>query len=260
MEHQQNWAVVIHAKVLMAKDINPNQKILLGLISNLTNIDNECYATNDYFSSLLDMNKSSGWVSKLIADLEKKGYLKTELFYKENSKEIEKRIIRITYPFNLQNGKIGMVESNKGGVVEKYNRGIVEKYKGGMVGNYKENNTLLIHNTLCSSNTLNSKNPKKNNTPLIPHFDFDELLAFGKAEIQKINLDFSKYEYSLRAKLETWQQNGWKDGHNQPIKNAKMKIKNIIPYLKEFSVPQNSAKYENDLKMARMKFKATADD
>lgn len=248
MEHQQNWAVVIHAKVLMANDINHAQKILLGLISNLTNIDDECYATNEYFSSILGLNKSSGRVSRLISDLEKKGYLKTEFFYKGNSKEIEKRIIRITMQFN------------KGGVVQKYKGGIVQNDKGGIVQNDKENNTLLIHNTLCSSNTLNSKNPKKNNTPLIPHFDFDELLAFGKAEIQKINLDFSKYEYSLRAKLETWQQNGWKDGHNQPIKNAKMKIKNIIPYLKEFSVPQNSAKYENDLKMARMKFKATTDD
>ena len=91
-EIQQNWAVVIHAKVLMAKDINPNQKILVGLISNLTNIDDECYATNEYFSSILGMNKSSNYVSKLICDLEKKGYLKTEFIYKKNSKEIEKNI------------------------------------------------------------------------------------------------------------------------------------------------------------------------
>ena len=81
IEIQQNWAVVIHAKVLLAKDINHAQKILLGLISNLTNIDDECYATNEYFSSILGVTKSSGRVSRLLSDLEKKGYLKTECFY-----------------------------------------------------------------------------------------------------------------------------------------------------------------------------------
>jgi hypothetical protein len=245
-EIQQNWAVVIHAKVLMAKDINPNQKILVGLISNLTNIDDECYATNEYFSSILGMNKSSNYVSKLICDLEKKGYLKTEFIYKKNSKEIEKRIIRITMQFN------------KGGIVQKYKGGVVQNYQGGVVQKYQENNTLLNSNTLRNTNTL--LNQKTNNTHFVQKFNFDDLLAFGKAEIEKLNLDFSKYEYSLKTKLETWQESDWKDGHGKPIKNPKLKIKNIIPYLKPMEIPKPQQKnYENDLQKARLNFKPVSE-
>jgi hypothetical protein len=246
IEIQQNWAVVIHAKVLLAKDINHAQKILLGLISNLTNIDDECYATNEYFSSILGVTKSSGRVSRLLSDLEKKGYLKTECFYKENTKEIEKRIIRITMQFN----KGGVVQNNKGGIVQKDNRGIVQKDK--------ENNTLLNSNTLRNTNTL--LNQKTNNTHFVQKFNFDDLLAFGKAEIEKLNLDFSKYEYSLKTKLETWQESGWKDGHGKPIKNPKLKIKNIIPYLKPMEIPKPQQKnYENDLQKARLNFKPVSE-
>ena len=245
-EFQQNWAVVIHARVLMAKDINPNQKILVGLISNLTNIDDECYATNEYFSSILGMNKSSNYVSKLICDLEKKGYLKTEFIYKKNSKEIEKRIIRITMQFN------------KGGIVQKYKGGVVQNYQGGVVQKYQENNTLLNSNTLRNTNTL--LNQKTNNTHFVQKFNFDDLLAFGKAEIEKLNLDFSKYEYSLKTKLETWQESDWKDGHGKPIKNPKLKIKNIIPYLKPMEIPKPQQKnYENDLQKARLNFKPVSE-
>lgn len=234
MEIQQNWAVVIHAKVLLAKDISPNQKLLLGLISNLTNIEGECYASNEYLSNLLDCHKMN--VSKMITDLAKKGYLKIELFYKENSKEIEKRIIIITMQFN------------KGGIVKNAYTPVSENAYTPISRNAYENNT-LYSNTLHNTNTLliqkesikNNLALKTKNTikkDLARKFDFDELLVFGKSEIEKLNLDFSKYEYSLRTKLETWQESGWKDGHGKPIKNPKMKIKNTIPYLKAMDVPQ----------------------
>jgi len=86
------------------------------------------------------------------------------------------------------------------------------------------------------------------------------LLAFGKAEIEKLNLDFSKYEYSLKTKLETWQESDWKDGHGKPIKNPKLKIKNIIPYLKPMEIPKPQQKnYENDLQKARLNFKPVSE-
>lgn len=253
-EIQQNWAVVIHARVLMAKDINPNQKILVGLISNLTNIDDECYATNEYFSSILGMNKSSNYVSKLICDLEKKGYLKTEFFYKENSKEIEKRVIRITMQFN----KGGIVQKNKGGMVHQLPEGYGTKIPGGCGTKVPGEYTLLNSNTLRNTNTL--LNQKTNNTHFVQKFNFDDLLAFGKAEIEKLNLDYSKYEYSLKTKLETWQESDWKDGHGKPIKNPKLKIKNIIPYLKPMEIPKPQQKnYENDLQKARLNFKPVSE-
>lgn len=43
---------------------------------------------------------------------------------------------------------------------------------------------------------------------------------------------FAPLEFSLRAKYESWVENGWRDGHDHPIKKWKTKIKNTIPFLK----------------------------
>jgi hypothetical protein len=87
---QPSWAAVIPNKYLYAKDINAVQKILIGLISGLSNIKGYCFATNDYFSEILDLSKVR--VSQLITDLEKKGYL-GRVIYRNDKQQVEKRIL-----------------------------------------------------------------------------------------------------------------------------------------------------------------------
>lgn len=48
----------------------------------------------------------------------------------------------------------------------------------------------------------------------------------------ELKLDFSLYEFALKAKYNSWIDAGWKDGHKKPITNWKSKLRNIIPYLK----------------------------
>lgn len=43
---------------------------------------------------------------------------------------------------------------------------------------------------------------------------------------------YKSLEFSLKAKYETWEADGWEDGHGSKIKNWKLKIKNTIPFLK----------------------------
>lgn len=83
--------------------------------------------------------------------------------------------------------------------------------------------------------------------------EISEMLNFAKSEIEKLGYEFSKFEYPMKSKIETWQENGWKDGHNKPIKNWKSKIKNIIPFLKPMAAPQNQI-LEKGLEEARKNF------
>lgn len=48
---------------------------------------------------------------------------------------------------------------------------------------------------------------------------------------------FDEYEYAIKSKYESWIANGWKDGHDNKIKNWKSKIKNTLPHLKPIKKP-----------------------
>lgn len=56
----------------------------------------------------------------------------------------------------------------------------------------------------------------------------NEFLDFCKT----ITKNFIEYEFSFKAKYESWVDNGWKDGNDKAIKNWKTKIKNTFPHLK----------------------------
>lgn len=119
MEERPNYYAIIPANVRYS-DITPNAKLLYGEITCLCNKEGYCYATNDYFSKLYNVSKIS--ISKWIKELKDNNFIKTEIIYKEGSKEILNRYIRIV----------------KDPIKEKFNTPIKEKFK--------DNNT-SINNT-----------------------------------------------------------------------------------------------------------------
>lgn len=52
------------------------------------------------------------------------------------------------------------------------------------------------------------------------------------AQIKKPNIDL----FSVKAKYDTWVDDGWKDGNGKAIKNWKNKLMNTLPFLKEGKV------------------------
>ena len=89
-------------------------KILFSEITALSNKYGYCTASNGYFARLYDRPKPT--ISKWINLLIKLGYLKSEMIYKENSKEIkERRLYPITTPINA-NVKGGINANVKGGI------------------------------------------------------------------------------------------------------------------------------------------------
>ena len=63
--------------------------------------------------------------------------------------------------------------------------------------------------------------------PEIP--SLEEFMAYYKSELSK---QFPGLEFNIKAKYETWVDDGWKDGFGKKITNWKLKLKSTIPHLK----------------------------
>jgi hypothetical protein len=84
------WQASIPSRYLIAKDINSTQKILIGLISSLSNMTGYCFASNEYFEELTSIKKVT--ISQLISDLERKGYVK-RIIKRDEKKQVIQRIL-----------------------------------------------------------------------------------------------------------------------------------------------------------------------
>lgn len=88
-----NYYGILPANVRYDKRLKPMEKILYSEITALSNTQGFCFASNSYFAKLYEVNKKTVgvWVNNLF----KFGYLKVELIYKENSKEVLERRLYI---------------------------------------------------------------------------------------------------------------------------------------------------------------------
>lgn len=92
-EPKKSYYAIIPASVRYDKEIRPNAKLLYGEITALCNEKGFCWASNQYFANLYSVSKTS--ISLWIKELTDNGYLTIELVYKEGSKEILHRYLRL---------------------------------------------------------------------------------------------------------------------------------------------------------------------
>lgn len=90
---KKSYYAIIPANVRYDKNIRPNAKLLYGEITALCNEKGFCWANNQYFAELYEVSKTS--ISLWIKELVDNDYISTELIYKEGSKEILHRYLRI---------------------------------------------------------------------------------------------------------------------------------------------------------------------
>ena len=81
----------IPAEILLDKKLSDKEKTILSMIMYLSKDKGYCFATNNYFSDILNVTVVS--ISRIINSLKKKSYIKINMNYKSNSKEIENRQI-----------------------------------------------------------------------------------------------------------------------------------------------------------------------
>ena len=119
-----NYYAIISADVRYDNRLRPNVKLMYAEITALCGMNGKCFASNKYFSDLYDKSKGtiSGWISELV----KYGYIKTQYTYKEGTKEIENRYIKIM----------------KGGIDENSNTLLQKTLKSNTINN----NTNITYN------------------------------------------------------------------------------------------------------------------
>lgn len=90
---KKSYYAIIPANIRYDKDLTNGAKLLYGEITALCNEKGYCWATNAYFAELYGVSKVT--ISKWINQLVEKGYLSSEMVYKEGTKEILNRYLRI---------------------------------------------------------------------------------------------------------------------------------------------------------------------
>lgn len=130
MAEKKSYYAIIPANVRYDRDLPPNAKLLYGEITALCNERGYCWAENRYFAELYGVSKTS--VSKWISALCEKGYINTELIYKDGCKEIDKRYITIVN---------NPIEEKLNTPLTKADNPIEENFTENNTGNNTSNNT-----------------------------------------------------------------------------------------------------------------------
>ena len=154
------WAV-LPADVRYDDKLKPNAKLLYAEISSLTNSNGYCWATNEYFAGLYDLGVST--VSRLISNLEERGYIRCEMAATETGSE--RRIYAGIFSVRVQGG--GLAENSntppEGGLAENGKRGVAEKSKRGLADFGKQNNKDM--NNIPPISPTGGKRPRRLSAP-----------------------------------------------------------------------------------------------
>lgn len=90
MEQENFKYIILPEYITKDKNLTDKEKSIYSMILTLSK-SHECIMSNSYISSML--NISNVHASRLISSLRDKGYIKVKIVYKENSKEILKRVL-----------------------------------------------------------------------------------------------------------------------------------------------------------------------
>jgi len=179
MEEKPSYYAILPADVRYDPNLKDKAKLLYGEISALSNKTGECTATNNYFAKLFHITTKT--VSRLIQNLKNSGYIRVIIKYKDDSKEVKLRIIKIAGQCYIakQKGTDGdsskeepskqedIIENNEDDIDVTNNEGIPPNVYG-----YPQNCPEGIPKIVQDNNTSNNKK----NTPYIPPREDDGYL------------------------------------------------------------------------------------
>lgn len=90
MEGENSKYIILPEYITKDRNLTDKEKSIYSMILSLSK-NQECIMSNSYISSMLNISKVHS--SRLISSLRDKGYINVKIVYKENSKEILKRIL-----------------------------------------------------------------------------------------------------------------------------------------------------------------------
>ena len=93
MKEKPNYYAIIPAEVRYSKALTPNAKLLYAEITALCNMNGKCTASTEYFCRLYEVSRAS--IQNWLSLLDKNGYITRVLIYRQGSKEILSRYIKL---------------------------------------------------------------------------------------------------------------------------------------------------------------------
>lgn len=127
MKEKPNYYAIIPADVRYDNELKDKAKLLYGEITSLSDKYGYCYASNKYFAELYGVTVTT--ISLLIKNLVEKGYIESEIKYKEGSKEILNRYLKII----------------KGGYLNNFKEGYLKKFKDNNININNTSNNKYIY-------------------------------------------------------------------------------------------------------------------
>ena len=88
-----NYYAVIPAEVRYNKKLTPNAKLLYAEITALCGMNGKCIASTQYFCRIYEVSRAS--IQNWLRLLEKNGYITRDVKYRQGSKEILSRSIKL---------------------------------------------------------------------------------------------------------------------------------------------------------------------
>ena len=176
----------IPREIWLHEGLTMQEKIMLVEIDSLDN-ENGCFAQNKHFADFLGIGERR--VQAIIKSLKAKGYLDISFTYKPGTREIERRVMRITSPpypsFNSACGEQNDTtphEQNDTTPHEQNDVGVVKETSQGGEGKCAESNT-PPSNTPPSNTTREKKKRAAENTTITPDFSNTN---FSTAMVEKV--------------------------------------------------------------------------
>lgn len=194
---------VIPANVRYDTKLKDKAKLLYGEISALSNEKGYCWASNKYFAELYSVSITT--VSLLIKNLIDRGYLKSEIVYKEGTKEIKNRYLILIKEGIKENLKTPIKEKLKenntsiNNIKEYYNsknsfpkiNKLTDSRKKKLLARVKEQgeeNVIKAINIAANSDFLKGKNDRN------WKMDFDWLIANDTNIVKILEGKYSSYK------------------------------------------------------------------
>lgn len=200
------YYAVIPANIRYCPNLKPNEKLLYGEITALSNTTGECWASNQYFAGLYGV--ASETISRWISNLKAENFIDVDVVRKVSG-EVEKRVIKLTVPID-----------------EKINTSR-RKDQWGIDEKVKENNTSI------NTTSTNKREIYK---------EKDDRLTLG--EFKNVRLTFKQLD-SLKDKFADWEDrverlSAYKASSGKRYKNDYATI--LVWARKEENVPEKEEK------------------
>ncbi|OAZ16839.1 hypothetical protein V425_05785 [Lactococcus lactis RTB018] len=228
-----NYYIILPAQVLHDNKLTPLARLIYGELSALANINGYAWISNQKLADKYEVSLRT--INNSLSALKDYGYIRTELFYKENSKEVERREIYIEpheNNFMTPMKKIAGGSRNKMQDPHEENCMSPMKKTAQIITQYNNTSNNTVNNSNNNSSNKNKENQNKNSDgklkKLIPIFEqemgmisptaIDELRAWlfeDHYEVELIKLALRESVLNrkvnmnyIKAILRNWRQEG----------------------------------------------------